>query len=117
MSKFIMLGKDYVNMDMVAKAHKVNGEFAKVLLKDGAEHIVHSIALDFMSESDKIVQVIPVAVPTFVLFETEDTAAEKEIHYLGLTETGDVRPLILTGDCYEFADDSEDYLGMYEYQS
>lgn len=115
MSKFVMVNGEYVNTDMVMSARKLGKDRASVVLKDGTERITHSVELDAFDSRNKIVQVIPVQVPLFVIFETEDAVTEEVINYLALTESGEIRPLILTSSQYfDFADDGEGYLGMHE---
>jgi len=110
-----MVNGEYVNTDMIASARKVGRDRASVILKDGTEHITHSIELDAFDDRNKIVQVIPVSSPLYVIYETDDAAVEEVISYLALTESGELRPLILvSGQYFDFADDGEGYLGMRE---
>lgn len=117
MSRFVSINGEYLNMDMIASARKVGKDRACVVLKDGTERIVHSCELDAFDSRNKIIQVIPVSSPLYVIYETEDAASEVIIYYLGLTELGELRPLILVSDQYfDFADNAEGYLGMHEHE-
>lgn len=115
MSRFVMINDQYINMGMVASARKVGKDRTCITLKDGTEHTTHDIALDAFDSGNRIVQIIPASSPLYVIFETEDEATEEIVYYLALTESGEVRPLILVSDEYfDFADSAEGYLGMHE---
>lgn len=121
MNGFVKINDEFISRDMISSIKKGNGSFFEVLLKDNTGRTVHGTWTDFIDNSNEIAQVIPVVVPTFALYETEGITAdgqivgtEEPIHYLALVGSGDMRPLILTGEIYEFADDIGGYLGMRE---
>lgn len=116
MRRFVKANGKHENTDMVKGTNRLGAGTAYAALRDETEHLSGLTAI-----GDRIIQVVPVAVPTFALYETENITArgmviatEEEVHYLALTDSGDIKPLILTGECYEFADSIEAYLGMYE---
>lgn len=115
MSKFVMVGNECVNTDMIAKAKKVGKGKAQVSFKDGETVTIPGCIPEGLCNSNRVIQVIPAAVSTFVLYETgEDAAVEEVVNYLGLTESGELRPLMIVDGFFDFADDADGYLGMHE---
>lgn len=103
----------YVNTDTISQAWDIGNGKAKVVYTDGRVDYVLNYILDYIGGKDRIIQVIPVAVPTVALFSNGDGSTFMEdIYYLGLCADGDIRPLALEASGFEFVDDLRNFIRL-----
>ena len=114
-SNFIEIDGSYVNVDSIFRVCRIGNNKAKVFYKNGVTEETSDSCLDDIEGVDKIVQVIPVTVPTVAAFKDDKGKVYySNIHYLGLTAAGDIRPLDTTGNGYEFIDDATNFVRIEE---
>lgn len=116
MSRFIMIGYEYVNADTISRAWDLGEGKAKVAYKDGTTEIISNHELNRIEGEDEIIQVIPVKTPTIAIYrdDCDGKIYSVDIFYLGLTEAGELRPLELQDSYYSFADDVSNFIRLEE---
>lgn len=116
MSRFIMIGYEYVNTDTISRAWDLGEGKAKVVYKDGTTEIISNCELNHIEGEDEIIQVIPVKTPTVAVFkdDLDGKMYEEDIFYLGLTLSGEIRPMGLSDGYYSLADGVDNFVGLEE---
>lgn len=107
MNDFIELNGTYYNKDQISSAWEADDGRARFLLKNGRciTAPARNLAQLRPDGPEKILQVIPVAIPISVEHETQSGATwEEDVHYLAVTTSGQLRPLALIDGRYDFAD-------------
>lgn len=115
MSRFADINGMIVNIDTISKAYVQNGK-ARIVYKDGtAEESQYISDIYQIAGKNYIRQIVPVKAPTVAIYKDDyGKLYETEILYLGLTELGELRPLELSGGCYDFADSAANFVGIEE---
>ena len=117
MRGFIELGSEYVNTDLIARIRDGDDGISVIVFKDGTERTIPGLCLDLVKPCSNVNQVIPASRPLFGMFANGSiyNIITKRIDYLALTESGDIRPLMLMKDGhFDFVDNLDDYMGLSE---
>lgn len=120
MSRFEQIDSNkWINTDTIKKIEVDGYGRAFITLNDGSVSMTNDNCINYLLGSETIVQVIPVAIPTMAVYEDSDTGKEfkEEIHYLGLTAEGCIRPLCVSDGFYDIADRSDSFVGIEEVET